>query len=357
MTDSTSSCCCGSQPPKIGAKVEGTEKWLDGFLETPLGPLPRLSTTWQQSDRLGAWKARWGFGRQNYKIPAGLYALGSPGPESEVIVTANYKFTVDIVRRTLAQKDFWFLVLDTRGINVWCAAGKGTFGTAEIIKRVKEANLEKLLNHKRLIVPQLGAPGVAAHLVQKECGFKIFYGPVRIDDLLKYLEKGKKADPDMRRVHFDLRDRVVLIPVELVMMKNNIALVFMAFWLHNIFFPPLGIDGPGLFLLASMAGLALTPIFLPWLPGKAFYLKGGFCGAILFLLLLITGAVGFTGIFSALGWLLIFTAVAAFFGMNYTGASTYTSLSGVEKEMKTALPVMAGGFATGLLFTFIGGII
>jgi len=36
------------------------------------------------------------------------------------------------------------------------------------------------------------------------------------------------------------------------------------------------------------------------------------------------------------------TAVSSFVAMNFTGATPFTSPSGVEKEMRRALPVQAG---------------
>ena len=77
----------------------------------------------------------------HYLVPPGLYAVGEPTAGSPVVVTGNYKMTYDAVRRTLAGRDNWVLVLETYGINVWCAAGKGTFGTEEIVRRVAASGL------------------------------------------------------------------------------------------------------------------------------------------------------------------------------------------------------------------------
>ena len=107
-------------------------------------------------------------------------------------------------------------VLDTRGINVWCAAGKGTFGTAEIVRSVAASGLADVVVHRRLVAPQLGAPGIAAHEVQMATGFRVVYGPVRATDLPAFLDARMKASPEMRRVRFDLRDRLLLVPVDLV---------------------------------------------------------------------------------------------------------------------------------------------
>jgi len=97
---------------------------------------PSLSTKLTWRDVVGGWAARWGIRRMNYSIAPDLHRIGKPTRESEVLVTANYKLTVDVVRRELKGLDAWLLVLDTRGVNVWCAAGKGTFGTAELVRRL-----------------------------------------------------------------------------------------------------------------------------------------------------------------------------------------------------------------------------
>jgi hypothetical protein len=52
-------------------------------------------TTWR--DTIGGWLVRWGVGRMNYSVTPGLYRAGSPGAGSPVLVTANYKLTVDLV--------------------------------------------------------------------------------------------------------------------------------------------------------------------------------------------------------------------------------------------------------------------
>ena len=54
------------------------------------------------------------------------------------------------------------------------------------------------------------------------------------------------------------------------------------------------------------------------------------------------------GLLEIIAWFLIVPALAAFLGMNFTGASTYTSLSGVRKEMKWAVPVQIAGGAMGI---------
>ena len=128
-----------------------------------------------------------------YKIEPGLYALGRPDDRSPVLVTANYKMSFDRLREALPGRNAWILVLDTKGINVWCAAGKGTFGTEELAARVHSSGLAQVVSHRELILPQLAGPGVAAHQVQKLSGFKVIYGPIRAKDLGAFLDAGPEG--------------------------------------------------------------------------------------------------------------------------------------------------------------------
>ncbi len=181
--------------------------WITGWLPTMSGVFPVISTRLATEDILGGWRVRWGINRMNYRIHPGLYAAGKPDASSPVLVTANYKLTFDSLRKHLAGINTWVLVLDTKGVNVWCSAGKGTFGTEELIGRIQSVNLATLVKHRTVILPQLAAPGVAAHTVTARTGFKVIYGPVRAADLPKFLAKGLKADPGMRLVTFPFKER------------------------------------------------------------------------------------------------------------------------------------------------------
>jgi hypothetical protein len=353
--------CCGGGSPSKGV-IRNEDSFVDGQVETPAGPVPCVHSRITVRDLLGRWKVRWGIGRDSYRVAPGLYALGAPDGNAPVLVTANYKLTFDVVRRDVAGLDAWILVLDTRGINVWCAAGEGTFGTGEVVRRVTEARLAEVVNHRNLILPQLGAPGVAAHEVQKGCGFSVAYGPVRARDIRPFLEAGMKASPAMRRVVFPTMDRLVLTPVEIT------GLLRPAGWAAIALFLLAGI-GPGIFSLGGawergfaavaalaagiLAGALVTPALLPWLPGRAFSIKGGLAGGVLAACVVVWqhGALDAP---AALALMLAVTAVSSFVAMNFTGATPFTSPSGVEKEMRRALPFQAGlALLAGLLW--VGG--
>ena len=140
------------------------------------------------ADYLDHFLARVGINRMHHRVTPGLYALGNPTSESPVFVTANYTLSFDALRSALPGIDGYILVLDTQGVNVWCAAGEGTFGTDELVRRIEACQLNEVVSQRLLILPQLGAPGIAAHEIRKRSGFKVEYGPVRAADLPEYLK-------------------------------------------------------------------------------------------------------------------------------------------------------------------------
>lgn len=338
------------------------QPFIIGSIQTPVGNVPKISSSLAWIDRWGSVKARWGVGRMSYTVDPGLYALGNPNDESPVLVTANYKMSFDRLREALPAHSAWIMVLNTEGINVWCAAGKGTFGTDKLIQSIEVCGLTRVVSHRELILPQLAAPGIAAHLIKKLSGFKVIYGPIQSKDLSVFLDSGLKATPAMRLMTFSIWDRTVLIPIELVGALKP-SLIIMA-----IFFLLGGLGGTGGFwanalnhglfavyslLAALFAGAVLTPLLLPWLPGRAFSLKGITMGIVMAMILFVVRFGDIITLQSRLeitAWFFIVPAVAAYIAMNFTGASTYTSLSGVKKEMKWAVPMEVGGVLVGLAF-------
>jgi len=334
-----------------------------GSIETVAGKTPRVESKLNFRDRSGGYKVRWGIGRMRYKVDPGLYALGAPDEDSPILVSANFKMSFDRLREALAGRNAWLLVLDTNGINVWCAAGKGTFATRELAARVESSMLAQLVRHRRIIVPQLGAPGISAHEVQKLSGFKVVYGPVRAEDLPDFMDAGMKAGPGMRTKTFTTGERLALVPVEIVhafktfLMATPLVFLLCGFssrlWVLSDALRLGGFTALGI-LMAIAAGCLLTPLLLPWLPGRAFSLKGvwpGIACAVLFLMLRRSfGALPAPGALEAVAWMLLIPAISAYLAMNFTGCSTFTSLSGVKREMKWAVPAQAAAALLGAVF-------
>jgi hypothetical protein len=366
-TASGANCGCGSavegMDPKVlvdrfdpAAKIPG---WVTGTISTAVGVAPIVSTVLGTADVVGSWKARWGIGRMSYEVSPGLYAVGDANANSPVLVSANYKMSFDRLRRELSGIDAWILVLDTKGINVWCAAGKGTFGTEEIVNRVKRVGLSNIVAHHLLILPQLGAPGVAGHEVHQQTGFKVLYGPVRASDLPAFLDAGGKATPEMREVRFSFIDRLVLTPIELVgVIKPALILIGFLFLLMLIHDPSASflrlVDRTFVafvpFFGAILAGAVVAPTLLPFIPGRAFTWKGWLIGLVWSIIFVLSISAHWT---LTLFYLLVLPALSGYLTMNFTGASTYTSLSGVVREMKTALRALV--VSAGLGFVLLLG--
>ncbi|MDP4222041.1 MAG: mercury methylation corrinoid protein HgcA [Bacteroidota bacterium] len=337
-------------------------KYIIGSIQAGETAVNNVSTKLGLSDYLGAVIVRWGINRNNYKVNPGLYSVGSPDNTSDVFVTANYKLSFDHLRKNLNGIDGWILVLDTKGVNVWCAAGKGTFGTDELNDRIKRVSLDKVVSHRRIILPQLGATGVAAHRIKDGSGFNVKYGPVRAADIKEFLNSGYQATGEMRKVNFRFWDRIKLIPNDFMYGKfyliGALFVIFLLSSFHIGQFSPVTSMNRGLTRMfnvfaAYFSGIVITPALLPYIPVRRFYLKGFITGALTVIILFLLNKTG-SDIFEKISWFFIIPAVSSFMAMNFTGSSTFTSLSGVKKEMKTAVPFQILFLSVGLILFITG---
>jgi acetyl-CoA decarbonylase/synthase complex subunit gamma len=337
---------------EISDKVPGFIAWMD----TPSGKVPQISTTLSNVDHLGACMARWGINRMGYIVPPGLYAIGTPDSAALVVVTANYKMSYDRVRSALSGRNLWLLVLETFGVNVWCAAGKGTFGTGELVKRINKADLQKVLTQRQLILPILGAPGISAHEVAKRTGFSVQYAAIRADDLPRFFDHKMITTPEMRKVSFTTYERLVLIPVEIVLTLKSLALISAVVFL--IAFMANGYSASVVMALACLGavltGVVTVPILLPWIPFRSFVLKGllaglGWCSLLYYSVGgcswdITTTAAAFLGL----------PAISAFYSLNFTGCTTFTSRSGVKKEMHLGIPALGAAIMVSAVLLAVG---
>jgi CO dehydrogenase/acetyl-CoA synthase delta subunit len=311
--------------------------------------IPVVPTLLSAADVLGGWKVRWGIGRNRYTMAPGLYAVGRPTEESPVLVTANYKLTFDKLRAELSGLDGWILVLDTKGVNVWCAAGRGTFGTRELESRLLATRLDQVVSHRRLVLPQLGATGVSAPQVLKDTGWRVVFGPVRARDIPAFFAHGMKKDARMRRVEFRIPDRLAVAPVELVQSwpfllgaaaaSAALALPFGPSYLHQLL--RFGIPLIG----AVLVGTVGVPALLPVLPFRAFSLKGAVIGT---LWGVVASVVFKASLAASFAFVLVGGSLAAFLGMNFTGASTFTCQAGAELEVRRGTVPMIASLAVGV---------
>jgi len=162
-------------------------------------------------------------------------------------------------------------------------------------------------------------------------------------------------------VTFPLVERLKLIPVDIFYGKYYLLLVPAVFLIlsglnskgysFDLAFQN-GIPSTVNLFSGYLAGCMLAPALLPWLPFRPFSAKGLVTGLLVALILLFTGMLG-DSVVEKSSWFLMISGLSSFMAMNFTGSSTFTSLSGVQKEMKIALPFQIAFVALG----FIGWII
>lgn len=202
-----------------------------------------------------AYLARW----FHHRASTGLTAVGSPDRASPVLVTASFSLTVQRVRRSLAGRDLWLLVVPTDGVNVWCAAAGGIFTHQRVIDAIKVAGLAERVEHREVILPALCAPGVEREAIREATGFSARFGPVYARDIPEYLDAGKKKTEAMLRFRFDLRHRLeMLVPMNMLVYLL-LAVVLAIFWPHLL----LGTT------LLFWGAVALLYTLVPIIPGRS----------------------------------------------------------------------------------------
>ena len=135
-------------------------------------------------------------------------AIGSPDKSSPILVTCNFDYTVRHLKEYLKKEalDCFLLVVNTKGTNVWCAAAEGVFTTDIVLSHLKVYNVGELVNHKRLILPQLSVAGVKRKEL-KEHGWEGIYGPVYFTDLKEFLNNGLTKNKDMQALEYGYWER------------------------------------------------------------------------------------------------------------------------------------------------------
>jgi len=156
-----------------------------------------------------------------HAAPCGLVPIGRPGPASPVLVTCNFTLTVRRLKDALAGRDVWLLVANSKGINVWCAAGGGHLTHHEVIAAMRASRIEDHVEHRSLVLPQLAATGVERSKVTEATGWTAQWGPARLEDLPDFLDHGGRVRGRHRFMRFPLWERLEMA----VMWELPIAVV------------------------------------------------------------------------------------------------------------------------------------
>lgn len=138
----------------------------------------------------------------------GLRLVGNPGPEAPVFLTCNFDLTVRRVLRALEGLDCYLLVANSKGINVWCAAGGGILTAHSVNSVLKSSGVAERVSHRTLTLPQLSAPGVDVRTIERQTGWRCQFGPVYAEDIPAYVAANSSKTEEMRRAGFPLGMRL-----------------------------------------------------------------------------------------------------------------------------------------------------
>ena len=148
----------------------------------------------------------------------------------------------------------------------------------------------------------------------------------------------------------------MLIPVELMLTLQSIAIIGVALLLLMALLgnPADGLAALCAYLGAVLSGLVFGPLLLPWLPGRSFAIKGAIMGLLWSGLFYVIAAGSRWNAAVTAAVFLALPAISAFYTLNFTGCSTFTSRSGVKKEMRIALPAMGSALVISIILLLAG---
>ena len=283
------SCCppSGSEPvrPRQIAGLRGPATYAD-----PVGEVPAAQL------RHCVWPTTWELAGCGW-VSAGCVTVcrrdctqwAAPRPSPPVLVTANYKLTLDHLRSQSKRAERVdsgaghqgreCLVCGRQG-DVWHRRARPP-GNGDAADRDRIASATG--------AAAAGRPGVAAHEVKNRCGFRVVFGPVSARDIPAFLAAGMQATPAMRKVEFPLGSAAGCGPDRSQTATRSTSLPAAA---ALLLLAGLGADGyswsrvaaTGLISAASaarhLAGQfrVAAPALLPWLPGRPLSLKGLWLG-------------------------------------------------------------------------------
>jgi len=162
---------------------------------------------------------------------------------------------------------------------------------------------------------------------------------------------------------FTMLDRLVLTPMEinpamkkfpwvaagilLVFGLQPSGLLFKEAWSNGLPFLLLG-------LLAVLTGAFVTPALLPFVPFRSFAVKGWIMGVLS--VFAATRYVGLTEVQDPVllaAAYLFFPGLSSYIALQFTGATTFTGMSGVKKELKISIPLYAGAASISLILMVV----
>jgi len=160
-----------------------------------------------------------------HRARTGLISIGAAGPDDPVLATCNFTLTVRRLRDVLEGRRAWVLVCDSRGINVWCAAGGGHLTHHDVIAAIRTSGVQDLVSHRTLVLPQLAATGVERKTIQETTGWTCKWGPARLEDLPAFLDRDLRVSKPERRMRSPLWERLEMAAMWFLSMAPIVGII------------------------------------------------------------------------------------------------------------------------------------
>jgi hypothetical protein len=106
-------------------------------------------------------------------------------------------------------------------------------------------------------------------------------------------------------------------------------------------------------LISVLAGALITPALLPFIPFRSFAAKGWITGMLaVFLSTKFIALPGHSNILLIFTYL-FFPLASSYIALQFTGATTFTGMSGVKKELKISIPFYILGLMVSLILLLV----
>ena len=274
-----------------------------------------------------------------FPFPAktGYQEIGNPDKDSPVLLTCNFHLTILRLKKATRGLNYHLLVANSKGINVWCAATGDSLNNHSVISVIKTSGIENKVNHKKIILPQLAAPGIESKVIQKNVGWRIIWGPVDAKDIPAFFELNYKKTDEMKQIEFRFIQRIEMA----IMWIFLAALVIMPIWgpLFKLEAAFMLIQITFIYFMALISFPLFERIFQKEVEKKkAFFTWGNLLVFLINLCYAVVGVILYAIVYqNDYSWLLIRWSIVSFFlvlvvNMELKGSSpTYKSDSHADK--------------------------
>nr|KXH70039.1 MAG: hypothetical protein AM324_10265 [Candidatus Thorarchaeota archaeon SMTZ1-83] len=299
------------------------------------------------------------------KSEQGLFSFNDADSNSPVLVTTDYYMTVYRVTEAIERQKLkcHLLVVDGRGINVWCGSRGGSVDTDSVLAAISNSNLGEKVSHHILVLPQLAASSISKSVLA-ENGWRAVFGPVEIDDVREFIENENRKSREQsiatftlnRRIEYNLAHLTFETIMFLIMTPIFWALSFLGgpllswhdYWMTNLLLLVIGV-----WILGTFMALAD-----PLMPTSSGYVRGAITGILALvvwkMVLLFISFFSIAAVVYEWAWLdasgLTILGLSLFVGFNWGGSTPQLGEAQMTRDIIAGIGTLVVLFALGIYF-------